>query len=216
MYSGNYVIALFKDNKHKKVIKSFVRKKAALKHFDKLMQKSDKVLFEKKFETSWPCKYELCIVQKKTGKEDILYFKDEMGRNIKAVLDDEQYCFLKVAPYRKEEKIFDIQQDKRITVQEFIDNYLSKNAINMISGLNHKIIVQNYEEIYLFSLKTMSESKRFLDFIQEYSMNEKNMINLIVKDISIAQRSYLYDLLVKNGYDKKALYKQYTNYPGSK
>lgn len=211
-----YILATFKDNVYRKTIEKFAKKETANRWFDKYMEKSKNIIFEKKFERSWPCKYELCILKTKGGKQDPLYFKDELGRNRKAILDDDQYTMIRIEPYRIEELIYDIQQDKRITVEEFINIYLPKNKINMVSGLNHKIIVQSDEKISLFSLKTMKECGRFLESLRKYFLSKKNVSNIIIRDMDTIHRKYLYDLLVSKGFDKRALYKQSTNHPMSK
>lgn len=213
---GDYILATFKDNVHRKTIDKFAKKKTANKWFDKYMEKSNSVIFEKKMERSWPCKYELCILEKKSGVQDPFYFRDELGRNQKVLLEDQDYQIIRIEPYKIEELIFDIQQDKRITVQEFMDTYLRKDTINMISGLNHKIIVQSDDKLSLFSLKTMSECNRFLDTMRKYFLDKKNAANIIVKDADTIHRKYLYDLMVRKGYDKRILYKQSTNHPMSK
>ena len=45
----NFQIVLFKNNKKKKKLKSFVRENLAIKYYEELMSKSNSVLFDKKF-----------------------------------------------------------------------------------------------------------------------------------------------------------------------
>lgn len=180
------------------------------------MEESNNVLFEKKFERSWPCKYELCILKSKSGNEEPMYFKDELGRNIKAVLEDEDYTIIRIEPYKIEEMIFDLQQNKRIRIKEFIEKYLPKDSFNMISSLNNKVIVQKDDKISLFSLKTIKECERFINFMRSFLLENNNTSNIIVKDVNTKHRKYLYELLEKNGFNKRILYKQSTNHPMSK
>ena len=84
------------------------------------------------------------------------------------------------------------------------------NKIYMISKLNNKFIIQDDDEYNLFSLKNEEDSDRFLDLLQTTDIFKKS---LVVKDISTAQRKYLYNILVESGYNKRFLYTNYTTYP---
>ena len=86
----------------------------------------------------------------------------------------------------------------------------------MVSSLHNKIIVQNEDKINLFSLKSPSESNRFLDSISSYFFKIKRGDCIFVKDSSSAQKKYLIDLLSNAGYDKKMLYRKFTTFPPSK
>ena len=179
------------------------------------MGKSNEVVFNKEFECSKPCKYELGLLRKKNENDLPIYIKDEMGRNIKLETDDDEMILIRIEPYRKEELLFDLQTNERITFYEFLDKYLDRESINMVSGINHKIVVQRDDETYLFSLKTMEECKRFLDILTKYSI-DNGLVNLAVKDINTMHRKYLYKIMEEKGYDKRILYKQSTNHPWSK
>ena len=80
----------------------------------------------------------------------------------------------------------------------------------MISKLNNKVVVQEDDNYFLFSLKTENECERFLTII-EYKVDKKNFI--IVRDFTSPQRKYLYDLLVGKGYDIDFLYRTSTTHP---
>jgi len=212
----NYLVVLFKDKKKKKIIKKFITLSRAKQFYDKLMGKSNDVVFEVKIEAGRECKYELGLVEL-SGRQLIpVYMTDEFGRNIKVKLDEDGMTLFKIEPYKKEELIYDIKEGKKISTDFFIKKYLKGDGLKMVSVLNNKIVVQEDEKIYLFTLKSESESSRFADNLSSYFFKIKRGDCLFVKDYSTAQRKSLYSLLETAGIDKKILYRKFTTLPQSK
>lgn len=184
--------------------------------YQQLKKESSDVIFDKSFENGKECKYEIGLVKKGKEVTEQIYLKDEFGRNVKTKLEDDIMSLIEVSTYKKEEKIFDIQKKSKISSNEFIKKYLSGQSVKMISSIHNKIVVQDDEKIYLFSLKNDKESQRFLDSLQQYLVKIKKTNCIIVKDISSPQKKYLIDILSKSGIDKKILYRKFTTYPRSK
>jgi hypothetical protein len=145
-----------------------------------------------------------------------VYMTDEFGRNIKVKLDEDGMTLLKIEPYNKQELIYDIKEGKKISTDFFIKKYLKGDGLKMVSVLNNKIIVQEDEKIYLFTLKSENESSRFAENLSSYFFKIKRRDCLFVKDYSTAQRKSLYSLLETAGIDKKILYRKFTTLPQSK
>jgi hypothetical protein len=145
-----------------------------------------------------------------------VYMTDEFGRNVKVKLDEDGMTLFKIQPYKKEETVFDIRTGKKITMSDLIKKYLRGDGLKMISVLNNKIVLQEDEKIHLFTLKSESESSRFVDCMSLHFFKIKRGDCLFVKDYSTAQRKYLYSLLESNGIDKKILYRKFTTLPPSK
>lgn len=211
----NYIVLLFKNKKKKKILNTFKTERHAMNLFNKMVEKSNDVLFNIEFECGKPSKYEIGLLKRKTKNDDPIFIKDEMGRNIKLEIDDVDFNLVKLLPFNREELIFDLQTNRRITIKDFIKDYLHKDSINMVSGLNNKIITQTDNQFALFSLKTTDEVERFLKIMTNYSI-KNGLLNIIVKDINTMHRKYLYKLLTKNGYNITMLYKKSTTHPGSK
>lgn len=211
----NYIIVLFKNRKKRRILNEFIKEKNALDFFEREMRKSDKIVFRKEFECGRPCNYELGLLKRKDEKDGPIYIKDEMGRNLKLQVDDSDMQLIRIKKYNKEELLFDLQTNKRIRFYDFLNEYLDRDSVNLVSGLNHKIVVQNDANISLFSLKTQKECERFLSTLTDFSI-KNNLLNLVVKDINTLHRKYLYSLLEEKGFDKRILYKQSTTHPGSK
>ena len=210
------MVVLFKNKKKKKIIKKFITFSRSKQFYDKLIKESNEVLFEVKVEGGSECRYEVGIVEMSSKQLIPVYMTDEYGRNIKVKLDEDGMTLFKIEPYKKEETIYDIKEQKKITTQTFIKKYLRGDGLKMISVLNNKIVLQEDEKIHLFTLKSESESSRFVDNLSSHFFKIKRGDCLFVKDYSTAQRKSLYTLLESAGIDKKILYRKFTTLPQSK
>jgi hypothetical protein len=212
---ANYLVVLFKDKKRKRIIKKFITHKKAKLLYDKMMKESDDVIFNTEVENGNPCKYELGIVEMSSKQLIPVYITDEFGRSVKVKLEEDGMTLYQIAPYKKEETIYDIDKKKKITTKEFVSKYLKGTGMKMISSLNNKIIVQEEDSIHLFTTKSESESQRFLDCLSLHFFKNKRADCLFVKDHSTPQKKYLYDLLESKGISKKILYRKFTSLPSS-
>ena len=212
----NYMVVIFKDKIKKRLIKKFVTFEKAKHFYDSLLNESKDVIFDKIIEDGREVKFEVGIVELSNKQLIPVYLTDEFGRNIKVKLDEDGMTLFEISPYKKEELIFDIKENRKITVDKFIKSYLKGDGMKMISSLNNKIVVQENEKINLFTLKSESESERFIDCVSSHFFKIKRSDCLFVKDSSTPQRKYLYTLLEASGIDKKILYRKFTTLPRSK
>jgi hypothetical protein len=83
----------------------------------------------------------------------------------------------------------------------------------MLSKLNNKIVLQNDDSFNLFTFKNNEDSERFINTLSELFIKEKRMDCIFVKDISTAQRKYLYEILITKGFPKKYLFRLSTTHP---
>lgn len=208
----NFLIVLFKNKKKKKVIKGYATKKTAIDKFKKLIDESNSIVFDIKYENAEQSKYELLILSKDTKQED-LYYKDEIGRFNKVFIDgDTNYSILKISDYKVEELIYDCQKMSRITFSEFVKSYLSDNSLKVLSLLNNKVVLQHDDVFKLFSLKNKSDAERLLSVTEKEFMNIGKNNCLFIYDDSITYKKWMYDVLEKNGYNKNRLYRQSINF----
>ena len=208
----NYLVVLFKNNKKKKIIKSFVRKNIAESFFETKIKKSNDVKFNVEVENSLDVKYELALLSNIEDKDAILYKLDELGRNTKIELTDSDYKIIKIEPYNISEKIYDWSKNKRISFDEFFSTYFKTKELKSVFSVNNKIVIQVDEVVSLFSLKNVNESERFLNVLKDKMLEDKRSDGLFVKDMNTLHRKYLYEILEKNGVDKKRLYRQSTTF----
>lgn len=208
----NYLVVLFKDKSKKKIINKFITLERAKDFFDKKITENNQIYFEKKIENAKPCDFELCILEKKNNKFDSLYVKDDLGRQVKVELDDPEYNIMKVSKYRIEEKIHDVLKNEKISIDVFFKEYILKKGIVLVSKLNNKVVVQDDDKVFLFSLKNGDESKRFLDVLSKFLIDKSSTNCIIVSESSKAQKKYLYGVLNNLGIDKNILYRRTTTF----
>jgi len=211
----DYIIVLFKNKVKKKIIKKFKTLDRAQKFYNNLLSISDEVIFDKQYENGHHCKFELGLLGPK-NKNNIMYVKDEFGRQNKIEVEDEDYSMIKINPYNIDEEFIDYSTKDKINTDKFIKKYLKNVGLKMVSKLNNKIIVQLDEKTNLFTFKTESDSSRFIDNLSKKYINEKRMDCIFIKDSSTPQRKYLYDMLSNLGYPKQYLFRQSTTFPPKK
>lgn len=196
----NYYVVLFKNKQKRKIINKFKTLIKAKKFYSNLLSKSDDVFFEKKTEAGKDCVFELALMERSETRKENLYIKDNLGRTIKVQTDDEGLIINSISYYRIEESFIDYSTKKKIFFDEFNRKYLKKTGLKLISKLNNKVIFQIDDEINLFTFKSEDDSETFLDNLITKFKGEKRGDCLIVKDSSLPQKKYLYNLLVEKGY----------------
>jgi hypothetical protein len=207
-----YTIILFKNKERYKIIKNYKKHKNAVDFFNKKMKESENVVFDVRTENGKKVKYELAIIEKTSDKLFSAFKIDEIGRNVFINLDDPNYSIIKILDYRVPEKVFDIKKNKRVFFDEFLKRYLRGPGLKVVSKLNNKVIVQDDDNFELLSLKSENDSNRFLENLETYLINNNMKNCMVVKDNSIEQKKYLYNILVNKGYDKKMLYRSSTTH----
>lgn len=209
----NYLIVLFDNKLKQKIIKKYITFKKAKEYFENCLEKSNEVIFEKKIKNGKPCNYEIGLIEASSKQLVPVYMTDEMGRNVKVRMENSGMTLVNISKYKIEEEIFDVQKKEKITSETLIRRYLKKDNIKMVSSLNNKVVIQNDDEINLFSFKSQDESLRFIDCISNYFFKTKRGDCIFVKDVSSAQRKYLFSMLETKGYDRKILYRKFTTFP---
>jgi hypothetical protein len=209
----NFQIVLFKNKVKKKIINKFKTYKKTNTKFKSLIDESNNVIFPVKYENGNPSFYELAILERKSSKNDKIFIKDELGRQIKVDLDDDEFTISKIISFEIEEEFLDYQTKKKINSKDFVRKYLSVVGIKMISKLNNKIVVQIDESYNLFTFKNNSDADRFLDDLGQYLRKTNKNDCILVKDYSTIHRKYLYDILVTQGFPRTYLQRHSTTHP---
>ena len=214
--NDTYQVILFKNKVKKKIINKFKTHKKAFEYYKLLVKESDEVIYDKVMENGVVSEYELSLVERSSSSPSSLYMKDDYGRQVKVSLDDSELTMINITRYRIEELFLDYTTNKKIDTRQFIKQYLDHTVFKLISKLNNKIIVQNDDKFNLFTLKTSDESERFIDILTKKFNDDGRKDCLLVKDYSTPQRKYLYELLVKMGFEKSYLQRSSTTYPSKK
>ena len=208
----NYIIVLFKNKKKRRIIKGYATESNARQKFKTLL-KENEVLFPVEYENAEYCVHELGLLTTQRDFQLPLFYTDEFGRNEKVFLEgDSHYTFIDIEPYQLEEKIYDWQTDSKIDMQKLIYDYCPIKEMKSISTLNNKIVIQIEEDFKLFSLKNIDDAQRALKTMENYFIKKGRKDAIFVRDISTTQRKWLYDVLERNGFDRKKLNRQHTTY----
>lgn len=208
----NYLIVIFKNNIKSKLINKFITEDKAVNYFKGLKKKMESVIFPVEFKNGKSVKLELALLTNKPTKNN-LFLKDDIGRQIKINLSDENFTIKEILKYKEEEKFLEVRKNRKLDSLEFLEKFLNKTGVKMLSKLNNKVILQNDDKVDLFTFKNIKESERFLDCLQNYLFENNKKDCIIVKDVSITQRKYLYEILVNEGFNKKYLFRQSTTHP---
>jgi hypothetical protein len=208
----NYMVVLFKNKIRKKIINKFITLERANEFYDKLIEENKSVYFGREIENARECDFELCLLEKKNNEFDSLFVKDRLGRQMKVELDDPEFKIIKVTNYQVEETIFDITTREKITLNEFYKKYVYRKGIILISRLNNKIVVQEDDKVNLFSLKNENESRRFLNSLNDFFVDNSIANCIVVVETSKPQKKYLYTILEDMGIEKKLLYRTSTTF----
>jgi hypothetical protein len=196
----NYFVVLFKNKQKKKIINKFKTYDKAKGFYDKLIKESEEVFFDKKTENGQECEFELALMEKNSDSHENVYIKDNLGRTIKVQTDDNELKIKMISDYRIEEDFIDYKTKEKINFHKFESKYLKGVGVKLISKLNNKIIVQQDENINLFTFKSENDCEKFLDDLTLKFQKEKRIDCLIVKDSSSAQKKYLYNILTNCGF----------------
>jgi hypothetical protein len=134
MSEPNFTIIIFKNNKKRKILKSFVREQKALEFYEKKLKESSEILFHKEYENGKLCDYKISITSK-FCENDRLYYIDSLGRNISInpKISDNLYI-KKIDMFKKEDKIYDVQENKKITFNKFVSKY---SQVVLIKTVHH-------------------------------------------------------------------------------
>jgi hypothetical protein len=207
MSDKKYKVIIFKNNKKKKVVKSFVTKDRALTFYRNLVEVNSKIKFNKEFENGKKCSYMIGLIYEEPNNGEKFYFTDRFGRNVSISSSD--FKIINLNDYLNEDFLFDVIKNEKISYDKFYNLVCNKNKVSLISKLNNKIVLQQDEDFKIFSLKNENDSQRIIEILT----NEKTKPYLVSIDISIEQRKYLYNLLEEKGFDKKMLYRKFTTHP---
>jgi len=138
----NYLIVLFKNKVKKKIINKFQTLQKTELTFKKLTETSNKVIFEKKMENGVPCQYELALVERYSGHSSNVYIKDDIGRQRKVELEDNDYRILKIVPFSVPDKILDVKTGKRII--RLVNLGLTHSKISLMEVLANNLIGERF------------------------------------------------------------------------
>lgn len=189
-----------------------MRKNIAEKFYKNKLEESNKVKFNVEVENSESCKYEIALITTTLDYQIDLFVQDDIGRNVKVETEDSKFKILSISSFNVPEKIQDWSTNNRISFEEFYSKYFTNRNLKNVFTINNKMVIQQDEDVKIFSLKNSIESKRFLTILQEFMISERRSDAIFVPDNDNIQRKYLYSILEEKGIDKNKLYRQSTTF----
>jgi hypothetical protein len=196
-----FIIVLFKNKEYFKKTRGFNIRKQALAGFSRMVDRSNLVKFPVEFMNRTPIEFEVGLLEKDAKNANAIYVRDEMGRNVKQTVDEENYTLIKVAPFKIEETFWDKTRMKKIDTDEFIKRYLNVPKLKVLTKLNNKIVYEVDGKYQLFGFKTEDEASRFMDCLWLVLRNGGRQDIMMLKDFTEAQKETMYELLDAKGFD---------------
>lgn len=167
------------------------------------------------FENGKECKFEIAVLEL-GGKLSSTIHRDEYGRNIDHKVEDTDYVIVKIQNFNYEERVYDISEKRKVTFLEIINEFSKHKGLKSVFKINNKVVFQFDDILKVYSCKTDFESKRFLNELQRYCLENKKTDYLISYSEDVAHKKDLYRILTSKGYDIKMLYRRSTTHPKDK
>jgi len=173
------------------------------------------VYFPVEFENGKECRFEIAILEL-GGKLSSTIHRDEFGRNIDHKVEGTDYMIVKIQNFKYEERVYDISEKNKVTFLDVVNEFSKHKELKSVFKINNKVVFQSDDLIKVYSCKTDFESKRFLDELQRYCLENKKTDYLISYSEDIAHKKDLYRILTSRGFDIKMLYRRSTTHPKDK
>lgn len=155
-------------------------------------------------------KYELALIFPNNRWSKPTWIRDELGRNVEALMSDENFRIKKIIPYWEEERVYDLETKKRIQYHQMIDIILKVDDVAQIFTLNNKLFLQIEDDVRMFGNKNLEDADRLFEIVKkDLTVRGKNNF-IFVKDVTTHQRKLLYEMLEKKGYKRSELFRHYS------
>jgi hypothetical protein len=209
--SFKYAIVLFENQKKIKVLYKCMQKKTVYEYWREYKtEKKPPFVKLQGGKRRQELVHELGLLLPNSRWSDQVWVKDSLGRNQKAIFEDDNLRIKEIIPYWVEEKVYDHDNGKRIRYHEMMEQILPINDIAQIFTLNNKIFVQIEDDVRYFSCKNLIDTERLFEIVKNDLLNRKRGNFMFVKDVSTQQRKMLYAMLIAKGYKKSELFRHYS------
>lgn len=210
---GKYSIVLFKNKKRLKVM-YFCQKLNTVERHWKEFKSEKKPPFVNLQGGARNRKgkivYELALLVPWHHRAKNIIIRDNLGRNVEAVIDNKKYRIKEIIPYWMEETVYDFQTKNRLRYHELLNIILEIQDIGQIFLLNNKLCVQVEDDIKMYGNKNLNDSNRLFELLKNDILKKERGNFIFVKDVSTEQRKKLYDLLTSKGFKKTELFRHYS------
>jgi hypothetical protein len=209
--SFKYAIVLFENKKKIKVLYKCMQRKTVYEYWREYKtEKKPPFVKLQGGKRRQELVHELGLLLPNSRWSDQVWVKDSLGRNQKAIFEDDNLRIKEIIPYWVEEKVYDHDNGKRIRYHEMMEQILPINDIAQIFTLNNKLFVQIEDNVRYFSCKNLIDTERLFEIVKNDLLNRKRGNFMFVKDVSTQQRKMLYAMLIAKGYKKSELFRHYS------
>ncbi len=209
--SFKYAIVLFENKKKIKVLYKCMQRKTVYEYWREYKtEKKPPFVKLQRGKRRQEVVYELGLLLPNSRWSEQVWVKDSLGRNQKAIFEDDNLRIKEIIPYWVEEKVYDYDNGKRIRYHEMMEQILPINDIAQIFTLNNKLFVQIEDNVRYFSCKNLIDTERLFEIVKNDLLNRKRGNFMFVKDVSTQQRKMLYAMLIAKGYKKSELFRHYS------
>ena len=173
-----YQIVLTENRKKIKVLHTYSRESDVNYRFEKL--KSQVIFFPKtkiyRDKKLVDVNYEILLLKKRTEEDVNRIIKNELGKFVEEVVDDDDWVIISTAPYLIEETFNISGANRKLTAKEIVDYVVipnkQKKTPKQVLMINNKIVVEGLE-LYLVTCKDIDETIRLYNKIRTYCFENK-------------------------------------------
>jgi hypothetical protein len=212
MKNGKYFIVLFCNKKRIKILHRSMKRTTAYEYWREFKTQQVPPFLKQQGgkRNKNELVFELALIFPNNRWATATYVRDSLGRNQKAIFEDDNLRIKEIIPYWVEEKVYDHDNGKRIRYHEMMEQILPINDIAQIFTLNNKLFVQIEDNVRYFSCKNLIDTERLFEIVKNDLLNRKRGNFMFVKDVSTQQRKMLYAMLIAKGYKKSELFRHYS------
>ena len=185
-----YSIILLNHGRLLRKVESFPTEKSAYKAFNKMIEESKEIKFpilsNNSYHVMEEADYELAIIKSKEyGDSHTTKIRDKSGEFVDYQTDDDDFVIVDKKTYYMEEKFWVYGYNPKLQrktfdwiYENFVENVLSKEEFLTIAVYNNKVLFENGNNLEMVICKTMEDSRRMYNLIEE--MLDKKKIKLVV------------------------------------
>jgi hypothetical protein len=209
--SYKYAIVLFENKKKIKVLYKCMQRKTVYEYWREYKtERKPPFVKVQGGKRKQEVVHELGLLLPNNRWSDQVWVKDSLGRNQKAILEDDNVRIKEIIPYWVEEKVYDRDSGKRIRYHQMMEHILPISEIAQIFTLNNKLFVQIEDKVRCFGCKNINDVERLFEIVRNDLLGRKRTNFMFVKDVSTQQRKMLYNMLIQKGYKKSELFRHYS------
>jgi len=211
MKNGKYFIVLFCNKKKVRILYRCMKRTTVYEYWREFRtEKKPKYVKLQGGKRNRELVYELGLIFPTNRWANQVWVKDSLGRNQEAKIEEGKFRIKEIVPYWEEELIYDFSIKKRIRYHQMMEYIESVSEIAQIFTLNKNLFVQVEDDVRLFGNKNIKDADRLMEIVKKDLLDKKRGNFIFVRDITTHQRSLLYTMLEKKGFNRRELFRHYS------